>query len=84
MEKHIKHRKMVISTNSLILIGMLCFCYAKTIYFSLAKQYSSFLFDDISIKYPMNFKEEYGDINNIIFLQKPQLFIFQTLFEKQT
>ena len=41
MVKHIKCRKIVISTKSLILIGMLCCCYAKTISFSLAKQYSS-------------------------------------------
>ena len=42
MEKnHIKQRKVVISTKSLILIGTLCFCYAKTIPFSLAKQCSS-------------------------------------------
>ena len=37
MEKHLKHIKMVISTNSLILIGTLCFCCEKTISFSLAK-----------------------------------------------
>ena len=41
MEKYSKHRKMVISTKSLILIGMLCFCCAKTISFSIAKQYSN-------------------------------------------
>ena len=42
MEKHIIHRKMFISTKSLIPFGTLCFCCAKPISFSLEKQYSSF------------------------------------------
>ena len=51
MEKHIKHKKMVISTKSLTLIETLCFRCAKTIsFFSLAKQYSSYyIYFSISI-----------------------------------
>ena len=41
IENPIKQRNLVVSTQSLILIGTLCFCFAKTISFSLAKQYSS-------------------------------------------
>ena len=41
-EKHFQHSKIVISAKSLMPIGTLYFCCAKTISFSLAKQYSSF------------------------------------------
>ena len=51
MEKHIKQKKIVILTNSLILIVIFCFCYAKTISFSFVKQWSrsNFFFQVVSI-----------------------------------